>query len=336
MRKKWMIAVFAMAMLCTACGKQTTEQTSTKSVPSAVTEENSTVEEESTTEASETQTAEQTQEGKADAKGEEEQDLLDAFLKGEEKAIVSETFTHDNRMLDQPLQTGEELDLEAIKSKFGSLEMLQGVEPSVEYTVLKNPNRKMYGIRLTYEMQGETFLQMLVLSEKEGKLEIDFSIDSWSRRYSDLNENGVIFDGGSNGAASHESITYVPDENITYKSLCRLEENGYGYRFYDVAGDSMEKVNAIMEEAAEGNDAAQGVLYTQAVVDEKTYFYYLGMDGITQELVDYIDGIAASHEFTFDGKATVDAAVEEYAKKLGVEEIYRNEAKADWQPVGAN
>ena len=229
---------------------------------------------------------------------------------------------------------GETFDLASLKDELQNNEVLSGVEPEMEYAVLNNPNRKAYALSLYYNTSTEGFTQFFILSEKDGQLEINFLLDGWYRRYPSINENGVIFDSGSNGAASHSVITYVPDSNFEYKVLCETTENGYGYSFYDAEGAPVQALNDIMTEAGDGNPDAMRVLYTRVVMDGKTYYYYyLGSDGITQELVDYIDGIAGDHGFAFDGKDTVSAAELAYAKKLGVEEIYDNEKMVDWMDI---
>lgn len=271
--------------------------------------------------------------GASETSGEQgtQNDLFSDFLNNGGSARVADHFTHDNRQIEKVCQAGDVFDLAALKDYLQQDEFLSGVEPEVEYAYLDNPNRKAYALQFCYQTSIEGFTQFFILSENNGQLEINFAIDGWSRRYSTFNEYGVIFDSGSNGAGSHEQTVYVPDMNFEYKVLSDTMENGYGYSFYDPNGEPVQAVNDIMEEAADGDPDAMSVLYSQVTVDGTIYYYYLGYDGITQEMVDYIDGIAARHGFTFDGKDTADAAVLAYAKKLGVEEIYDNQQMAEWR-----
>lgn len=260
-------------------------------------------------------------------------DLFTVFLQDGGKAKVADHFEQDNRMIENVCQKGDTFDFAALKALLQEQEYLAGVEPQIECAYLNHPNRKAYALSLFYESSIEGFTQFYILSEKDGQLEINFALDGWSRRYPSINENGVIFDGGSNGAGSHESIIYVPDLNFTYQMLSKTDENAYGYSFYDSEGNPIQTVNDIMNEAAEGNPDAMNVLYSQVVIDGQTYYYFLGMDKITQDLVDDIDEIAKGHGFRFDGKASVDAAELLYAQKLGAEDIYSNQKMADWQTV---
>ena len=264
---------------------------------------------------------------------EQQNDLFFEFLENGGKTNIADDFHQDDRQIEFNCSPGETFDLASLKDELQNNEVLSGVEPEMEYAVLNHPNRKAYALSLYYNTSTEGFTQFFILSEKDGQLEINFLIDGWSRRYPSINENGVIFDSGSNGAASHSVITYVPDSDFEYKVLCETTENGYGYSFYDAEGAPVQALNDIMTEAGDGNPDAMSVFYNQAVIDGKTYYYYLDSEEITQELVDYIDGIAEDHGFTFDGKDAVSAAELAYAKKLGVEEIYDNEKRADWTEI---
>jgi len=264
---------------------------------------------------------------------ETQENLLDAFLYHGGSAKVSERFKHDNRMV-KACEAGDTFDLAALKSFLQQDKLLEGTEPEIEYANLRYPDRKVYALSLYYPTNIEGFTQFFILSEHNGALEINFALDGWSRRYPSINENGVVFDGGSNGAASHESTIYVPDSDFVYQVLSVTEENGYGYSFYDSNGEPVQTVNDIISEAGGTNPDAMNVLYSQVVIDGRTYYYFLGMDRITQDLVDYIDGIASDHGFTFDGKAAVDAAELAYAQKLGAQDIYNNHTEAGWQEVG--
>ncbi len=112
-----------------------------------------------------------------------------------------------------------------------------------------------------------------------------------------------------------------------------MEENYYGWDFYDENGDPVEALNTTMQEAAEGNDKAQDVVYYREIINGKVYYYFLGTGKLTQSTVDYIDKIAASHDFKFDGKATADDARTAYEQTLGVEEACKNDKEAPWKSL---
>lgn len=272
--------------------------------------------------------------------GEAEQSgLFQAFLKNEAEMTVSDQFVQASTMLEEDFQAGKAFKLEDVKEMLAENEWISQKEPVVSSTVLRGngissvisgSGMYAYAVSLQYDSEVENMTQYLILLEQEGKLTLCFAIDGWSRRYPLINENGAVFDSGSNGAGSHGGATYVPDRMFVYHKLIDWDENYYGFDFYDEQGQAVETVNAIMQEAGDGNEDAKSIAYTRAVIDGETCYYYLG-DGITQEMVDYIDGIAAKHDFTFDGKDKADQMEAAYAAKLGVEEIYLNQAPAEWQ-----
>ena len=120
--------------------------------------------------------------------------------------------------------------------------------------------------------------------------------------------------------------------SIGKHSILAYHNDGDDKHFYDENGEPNEALNATMEEAGSGNADAMNVAYTRENIDGKDYYYYLA-EGITQETVDYIDGIAASHGFTFDGKNTADEARKAYEQKLGVEEMCLNTKEPEWKTL---
>jgi hypothetical protein len=211
-------------------------------------------------------------------------------------------------------------------------ELLAGKNPEISYAPLSFKDKKLYALQLYYEADVENVTELLILSEDAGELKIIFAGDSWSRRYISVNENGIIHDDGSNGAGSHVYEIYAPDASLTYHKVSSVDEEYYGFEFWDENGPN-EALNETMKEAGEGNADATEIVYYKEDIDGKSYYYYLG-DSITQEMVDYIDGIAAKHNFKFDGKATADEAREAYEKQLGVEDIVSNEKEPQWKKLG--
>lgn len=295
--------------------------------------------EQSPTEAEDAEDAEQSVEEQTESEGAEntsdeiQADLFMGFLNNGGSLQVSDVFQHDNRMVEREYQPGNTFTLESLKTYLQEDAGLSGVEPQIEYAYLDYPDRKAYALSFYFDTNLEGITQIYILSEANEHLEMNFAIDGWSRRGAVVNENGVIFDGGSNGAGAHGYTTYVPDEKFEYKVLSDREENAYGYWFYDSNGEPIQVINDIMTEAAEGNPDAEYILYSQVAVDGRTYYYFLGVDKITQALVDYIDGIAQEHNFVFDGKAAVMEAEQAYAEKLGADGIYNNEKLAEWISV---
>ena len=258
-------------------------------------------------------------------------DLFSDFINNNGSLFVSGRFQQANQMLEIPFQAGAEYTFESLLDLLHENEYLSDVQPDVQYAYLDYPNRKAYAISLYFETATEGITQFFILSEADGRLEMDFAIDGWSRRNPVVAASGVVWDSGSAGAGSHIYTTYVPDRDFEYKMLSDVEENAYGFYFYDPDDGSVDTLNAIMDEAGNGNEDAMSVLYYREEVDGEIYYYFLGGYGsISQELVDYIDGIAAEHGFTFDGKAAASEAELSYAKRLGAEEYYDGQDEAEW------
>ena len=258
-------------------------------------------------------------------------DLFSDFINNNGSLFVSGRFQQANQMLEIPFQAGAEYTFESLLDLLHENEYLSDVQPDVQYAYLDYPNRKAYAISLYFETATEGITQFFILSEADGRLEMDFAIDGWSRRNPVVAASGVVWDSGSAGAGSHIYTTYVPDRDFEYKMLSDVEENAYGFYFYDPDDGSVDTLNAIMDEAGNGNEDAMSVLYYREEVDGEIYYYFLGGYGsISQELVDYIDGIAAEHGFTFDGKAAASEAELSYAKRLGAKEYYDGQDEAEW------
>ena len=258
-------------------------------------------------------------------------DLFSDFINNNGSLFVSGHFQQASQMIEIPFQAGVEYTFESLLDLLHENEYLSDVQPDVQYAYLDYPNRKAYAISLYFETATEGITQFFILSEADGRLEMDFAIDGWSRRNPVVAASGVVWDSGSAGAGSHIYTTYVPDRDFEYKMLSDVEENAYGFYFYDPDDGSVDTLNAIMDEAGNGNEDAMSVLYYREEVDGEIYYYFLGGYGsISQELVDYIDGIAAEHGFTFDGKAAASEAELSYAKRLGAKEYYDGQDEAEW------
>ena len=89
-----------------------------------------------------------------------------------------------------------------------------------------------------------------------------------------------------------------------------------------------------MDEAGEGNEKAADVVYYREIIDGKRYYYFLkGSEKLTQDTVEYIDQIARSHQFTFDGKTAADEARSAYEKQLGAEEACQSRTEPHWKTL---
>ena len=261
-------------------------------------------------------------------------DLFADYIMGRGAAVVSRDFLSAMNMTEIELKPGDEYTVSELESLLQKDPIIGSANPRVSYAPLSIHDGALYAMRLEYESDAENITETMIFSDHSGKLEMIFAIDSWSRRYATVNKEGVVFDDGSNGAGSHSYVTYAPDRSFVYRKVADLDEEYYGFGFYDEEGAPSETVNAIMNEAGEGNEKAADVVYYREIIDGKRYYYFLkGTEKLTQDTVEYIDKIAASHNFAFDGKTAADEARNSYEKQLGVEEACQSKEEADWKTL---
>ena len=262
-----------------------------------------------------------------------DRDLFADFIMGKWPATVSLQYLSEFHMLEDFLQPGDSVYVNDIREQLSADEMIGQTEPKVEYTPVWCNDLKLYALRLSYETDMEAPVLTYVLYEHDGTLEYVFGMDSWSRRNAWVNEYGIVFEDGSNGAGSHAYQAFAPDAAGNYHTLYDIDEECYGFSFYDDDGNPEEALNATMTEVGEECRTGEEIVYYRERVDGRTYYYFLGTDRLTKATVDEIDRIAASHDFTFDGKAAADEAREAYQQKLGVTDAVKSEIPASWKEL---
>ncbi len=261
-------------------------------------------------------------------------DLFADFIMGKDSAVAASGFRSEMRMTEGGVQEGKSYTVNDLKDIFAKDETFAGTDPKISYAPLSCHGELMYAMELIYELDYETFSEYFILSDHTGELEFKFAIDGWSRRGITINDEGIVFDSGSNGAGSHASSIYAPDKNFTYETVSDVEEQYYGYSFYDANDNPIDALNETIQEAGEGNPDAMDVAFYHEIINGKSYFYYLGGSGkITQFTVDYIDGIAKKHGFKFDGKAAADEARSLYEKELDVEAACNSQEEPHWKTI---
>ena len=363
MMKRMFFILICMALLCAGCGNKSEaareddgKQGNTAAIEIADTQAEAGTEDTEGNAAEEEQAAapENDQENTADvAAGEETEeaaeetaeeqpyegdltrrDLFADYIMGKAYAVVSKDFLSALVMSEAVLKTGDEYSVSELEELLLKGTMIENVQPKVSYAPLSIHDGALYAMRLEYEAATDNITYTMIYSDHSGKLEMIFAIDSWSRRDATVNQEGVVFDSGSNGAGSHSFVTYAPDKSFIYRKVTDLDEEYYGFSFYDEEGEPSSTVNAIMNEAGEGNEKATDVVYYREIIDGKRYYYFLkGTAKLTQDTVDYIDKIAKSHNFTFDGKTAADEARSAYEKQLGVEEACKSQEKPYWKAL---
>ena len=261
-------------------------------------------------------------------------DLFADYIMGKAAASVSKDFLSAINLTDITLSAGDEYTVSELESLLQNDSMIGDTQPEVSYAPLSIHDKPLYAMQLYYETGMENLTETFIFSDNSGKLEMIFAIDAWTRRSAFINAAGVVFDSGSNGAGSHSAVTYAPDTSFIYRKVSDLDEEYYGFSFYDEEGEPSTTVNAIMNEAGEGNDKATDVVYYREIINGKRYYYFLkGAGKLTQDTVEYIDKIAKEHNFTFDGKAAADEARTAYEKELQVEEACQSEEEPHWKTL---
>ena len=274
-----------------------------------------------------------------DEKIQEDEDLSDRdlfadFIMGRRAAEVSQDFLPAINLTELSLAPGDKYTVSELEDLLRKDSFIADTTPKVSYAPLSIHDGSLYALQLSYDTKLEPIDETMIFSEHDGELKIVFAIDSWSRRSAFINEEGIVFDSGSNGAGSHCDTTFAPDASFVYKVVSDLDEEYYGYHFCDENGESVEPLNTIMDEAGAQNEKAASVAYYREIIDGKTFYYFLrGLEKLTQDTVDYIDAIASSYNFTFDGKSAADEARSAYERKLGVEEACQNQTEPHWKTI---
>ena len=270
---------------------------------------------------------------KSNEASDSQNDLFDSFLKGETEAVVSDKLKNSCVMFDIALNAGNSFGIDMLDSINTLCEPISGKEAKISYTRFDNPIRKAYALAYMYDVETTSFTIFYVISENDGKLSIDFVIDAWERRYPTFNKYGVVFDQGSNGAGAHSNIVIVPNSDFEYVTLYEEEDNAAGWNFFDENGADIKPISDIMNDAFNsGREDIADIIYTQIKVNGSKYYYYQ-KDDITQDMTDYIDGLATEYNFTFDGKDKADEEIEKYAKELSADSFYNNEDFAEWKDL---
>lgn len=253
------------------------------------------------------------------------------FLENNGDVMVAYNFSDNNVMLEYDFHPGVSFSFAELTEFLDNEETVSSAASELQIAYLNNPDRKAYILSFIYRMETIAFTQYLIMSENKGQLELNYAIDGWDRRYPSFNEYGVVYDGGSNGAGAYSSSIIVPAEDFEYKTLVDQDDNAPGWDFYDPdTEDTAEPISDIMTDVLNsGNSEFTGVVFSQVIVNGRKYYYYLS-DDITQNIVDEIDSIADTYNFTFDGKDKADDAIESYADELGVTAIYKSEAYVDF------
>ena len=257
---------------------------------------------------------------------------IQSFFRGESSLEVAGGFDMDCRMIEAQYTEGESFMLPDLLTKLSAGWPLEDAgEPEIQIADLEIPGRNAWAVSLMYDTPMEPFTQFYICSEENDGLKLHYAIDGWSRRYPSITKFGVIFDGGSDGAADHTVSTWVPREGMYYVKLSQTREIGSGAHFYHPDWSEAEEANEAIDAIWSDPEVDEGNIYMgQSYIGDKAYYYFGGYGGITQAAVDHIDGIAAEHGFRFDGITAVREAEKERAESLGAGDVFDKDEPADW------
>ncbi len=357
--KRKIVIMLCVAVILSGCGQKADETAQNVQQESEVSESQEETEEAAENEApadgdqaesdgSQSDNTEESEESKEADEAEEEtaaedgsddtdysaRDLFADFIMGKGDAKAADDLLWAMGMVDRSSLGSESFTVSELEEKIEENEIFDGTGREVSYAPLMCHGELFHVMKILYKQNAEEFTDYFIFMQKGDTLELKFAIDSWTRRWVTINEEGVVFDEGSNGAGSHSSVIYAPDKNVTYHTVSDVDEEYYGYSFYDEEGNPVEALNATMQEAGDGNDKAKTVAYYREVIDGKVYYYFLGgTEKIVQSTVEYIDKIAASHKFTFDGKAAADEARKAYEEKLDIVSEVDSQSAPYWKDL---
>ena len=120
---------------------------------------------------------------------------------------------------------------------------------------------------------------VLVIKEIDSKLQVVYSVCSWSRSETTINEYGFIQGGGSGGAINHSSDAALIDADGKYQfgyiltESADLEDFGYAYEHEDFDASSLEGTLCIYELRLTFEPGADkpSDYFSYAVYDSDTY-----------------------------------------------------------------
>lgn len=213
-----------------------------------------------------------------------------------------------------------------------------GGELTVSYAPLHFHDKNLYALKMGYMDTGADYSTYFILADHYGALEIVFMASSGMRTWIVINENGIANIDGGGDMGEYLYGTYVPDQNFTYKELNACTQRfGESIREYCMDDTSnLDVTYKIIIEAGSGNEDAWPVILYKEEINGKRYDYFggdEGVQGLTQDTVDYIDSVAAKYGFKFDGKAVADEAREAYEKELDVYKECQDTKEVEWKKL---
>ena len=320
MKKQLLTLMLCASLTAAACGTEV-PQTSVSSDETTVSES---VENKTSEVSAEPVPASNTDEAKP-----EEKDLFEAFLNGGASVTIPASFDNRNQSITPVYAVGDVFTIDEISENIKPfIDRMEDAEITEKryYAELDNEGKKALAVMFEYSGSYDISTELLlIVANDKGALEAKLAIDGWSRKYAYFDVMGVLYDGGSNGAASHSGEVIAPNADFDYTALYNFEEVGAGFEF-SADDERSTLVNEINREIT-GRFAESDVIY-------KLYFVYdkVGDEVFVSyscedpEIASAVEEAASARNLTFDDLEAYKAAVDARVKSL---DLYYPEGEAE-------
>lgn len=338
--KKSTLVLCACAMLC-ACSNKDNKKETTKALETKAVATTS----ETKAETKETQTVKSTEATKATEKSSKtSKNLYEEFLGGSGKLYFDNTvFTSSENFV-----AGKGYTISEVKENIAKEFMADASKVVVQYIEADfgGDGKKEMRISFSNIFDDEPMGAVIMgVKDIDGKLECCIIGENIYRTYFEINQNGFVSTGGSDGAALHISTTYIVDKDGVAHHICTQEfESGNAdlilhteYKaFFDALYEAGFKdedailcmVKTVINEGSEKEEnyislmAYPHVDFTQTIEESKIYaddsVYMLAINKSKLDVVK---------------PSEVDELIRKRESSLGVNEGTRNGAEAEWKTL---
>ncbi len=164
---------------------------------------------------------------------------------------------------------------------------------------------------------------IVVISCKDGALELVYACDSWARSYTDINYYGCIFSEGSGGAGDHlAEMGYINADGVV--------QTVYTVEILDgqwVSNISNEVYSEVFGDSSSSEPDMQVGIYE---FNGATYYLSALGNHATQKCKDYIERLQAEGK-NFTEEQEIDDLLRQYVAELGLKDEWLQRGDLDWR-----
>lgn len=246
------------------------------------------------------------------------------FLKGEETVRVRQDNMGENGLFASERTEWTLQDIVArIQETYG--EMSDGeLTPRIEYAYMdcgddgyEEMQLKFAGLDI-YAPEDDSDLT-LIITGKNGHLEIIYAYETWARSYTEADYYGCITGGGSNGAGDHDFRMKYMDENANIHTVYEGRWLGGWWLSY-ISGDAYQKAFSAEEPELEIS------IYE---IDGNTYYAVVDARHLSREEEIFIAACEEEGK-EFISMETMEAMINERKKELGIKEEWNTGKGVCW------